>query len=496
MFKNAVALLDSDDKLLNKAVSSGLKDLGNISPAKDAVTNVSSMAEQIKGAGIILIQESLLEENPDLIEWINSLEPFADAWVIVSDSIELSEDCSPNLDTRIDCSISRQNIISDSGEVLHSRIQRRLKQKDLLEELGIISKSPRIGMIAETIEKVGPTDLSVLIVGPSGSGKEIIARALHSRSGRANKPFIALNCGAIPEGLIESELFGHEKGAFTGSVARRDGFFAKADGGTLFLDEIGEMKPDMQVKLLRVLEEGVVHPLGSSQPRTVNVRAIAATNLDLNEAMRSGRFRDDLFFRLAGVKIQVPSISERPEDIVPLLAFFSKDTSITGYTSEALKMLGEYHWPGNVRQLKNFVVRMTVEVGSGEVGAPAVRRYLEEQWSQNTALPVVTADASEQIGQELIYRALLQLGAEVKSLRELIHSNQTIPGAQFGKTATSNSAEVTPESFAQSGSIEEMEARMMAQTLKETDGNRRLTARRLGIGERTLYRKLKKFGLN
>lgn len=496
MFKHAVALLDSDDNRLSKAVSSGLKNLGKISVAKDAVTNVSILAKQIEGAGIVLIQENLLEGNPDLVGWINSLEPFADAWVIVSESNERNENCSPDPDTRIDCSLSRQNIISDSGEGLHSRIQRRLKQKDLLEELGIISKSPRIGLIAETIDKVGPTDLSVLIVGPSGSGKEKIARALHLRSDRENKPFVALNCGAIPEGLIESELFGHEKGAFTGSVARREGFFAKADGGTLFLDEIGEMKPDMQVKLLRALEEGVIHPLGSAQPRTIDVRAIAATNLDLNEAMASGRFRDDLYFRLAGVKIQLPSISERPEDILPLLAFFSKDTSITGYSSEALKMLDEYHWPGNVRQLKNFVVRMTVEAGSGEVGASDVSRYLEEQWSQNSALPAVATDAREQIGQELIYRALLQLGAEIKTLRELIQSSPASPDAQTAKTATSNFAEVTPESFVQSGSIEEMEARMMAQTLKETDGNRRLTARRLGIGERTLYRKLKKFGLN
>jgi DNA-binding NtrC family response regulator len=343
----------------------------------------------------------------------------------------------------------------------------------------------------------------------------MVARAIHQLSERADGPYVAVNCGAIPEGLIESELFGHEKGAFTGSVAKRSGYFTQADGGTILLDEIGEMKPDMQVKLLRTLEDGVFYPLGSDKPQRANVRVIAATNRDLESAINSGAFRDDLYFRLAGVKLITPSLAERREDIFPLLALFSAETQLAGYSSEALSELQQFDWPGNVRQLKNFVTRMGALVGDREVSLPDVRRYTSEHGFRGHSLPALTTDSEPKVGQELIYRALLSLGAEVKGLRELIVANLPGAGIPQGGAEYSDLGDVTDvtdigpldnpadinnlslhDSASEIGSLEEMEARLMDQTLRDTGGNRRLAAERLGIGERTLYSKLKKYGLS
>jgi len=370
-----------------------------------------------------------------------------------------------------------------------SKVKQILQTKDLLARYKIIGRSAKMKAVADTVQRIAPTEVTVLIVGPSGSGKELVAEAIRQDSKRSKGPFITFNCGALAEGVLESELFGHEKGAFTGSVGKREGLFAKAEGGTIFLDEIGETPPAMQVKLLRVLEDGTYYPVGSSTPRKVNVRVMAATNRDLTEALKERQFREDLYFRISAVKIIVPSLLERKEDIQPLLQYFWRKREGLDYTDSALELLMKYDWPGNVRQLKNFAERMTALKPTGLIDVSDVERFLAEQHAVFKNLPVSTGKTTEEAGQELIYRAILSLGNEVRYLRDLITAN--LP-AESGN----DSVNAGRGRFGKATTVEHMENSLIEQTLKETGGNRKETARRLGIGERTLYRKLKKFGLS
>jgi DNA-binding NtrC family response regulator len=299
---------------------------------------------------------------------------------------------------------------------------------------------------------------------------------------------VAINCGALAEGILESELFGHEKGAFTGSVGKREGLFAKAEGGTIFLDEIGETQPAMQVKLLRVLEDGAYYPVGSSTPRRANVRVVAATNRDLTEAIADRRFREDLYFRISAVKLVVPSLLERRSDIQPLLHHFWRDNPELEYTDAALERLMQYDWPGNVRQLRNFATRMVALKPNGLVETGDVDRFIQEQHASAKHLPVSTGRTVEEAGQELIYRAILQLGNEVRMLRNLITANLPTETVVSPITGVGGPAEST-------STMDDMERALIDKMLRETGGNRKETARRLGIGERTLYRKLTKYDL-
>jgi DNA-binding NtrC family response regulator len=368
------------------------------------------------------------------------------------------------------------------------RITLVIADKKLLDSYGIVARTANMRALARTIHKIAPTDVSVLIVGPSGSGKELVARALHQASSRSKGPFVAINCGAIPEGLLESELFGHEKGAFTGSVGKREGLFRKAEGGTILLDEIGETKPEMQVKLLRVLEDGTYYPVGSSTPERANARVVAATNRDLTEAIADRHFRDDLYFRISAVKLVVPALMERRGDIQPLLQYFWRDQQGFDYSAGALERLMRYDWPGNVRQLRNFASRMAALKPTGLVETEDVDSFLSEQHATAQHLPVSTGRTVDEAGQELIYRAILSLGNEVRLLRNLITSN--LPGDTAAATEP-----MTAQAYETGSTMEEMEEALIRQVLRDSGGNRKETARRLGIGERTLYRKLAKFNL-
>ncbi|UCD65109.1 MAG: sigma-54-dependent Fis family transcriptional regulator [Candidatus Zixiibacteriota bacterium] len=382
------------------------------------------------------------------------------------------------------------HIPADLGqEGVAKKVAQILRSKELLARFNIIGRSPKMKLVAETIDRIAPTEVAVLIVGPSGSGKELVARAIHDYSSRAQKSFVAINCGAIAEGVLESELFGHEKGAFTGSVSKRDGLFHKADEGTIFLDEIGETRPDMQVKLLRVLEDGTYYPVGSSVAQRANVRVVSATNRDLTEAISERSFREDLYFRIGVVKIILPPLFERSCDIQPLLQHFSRKSPKLTYSDSAVDLLTRYDWPGNVRQLKNFVDRMAALKPEGMVEADDVQRFIEEQHTVAVNLPVKTGRTVEEAGHELIYHAILSLGSEIKMLRDLITSH--LPSETPPEELPSEAAEVT-----KGMSMEQMEKLMIEQVLDETRGNRKEAARRLGIGERTLYRKLKKYGLS
>ncbi|MFH1686950.1 MAG: sigma-54 dependent transcriptional regulator [bacterium] len=377
-------------------------------------------------------------------------------------------------------------------EAVRDKINSILASQELLRRQSIVGRSPRMKMVAQTIGRVAPTEMSVLIVGPSGSGKELVAQAIHDGSLRAERPSVAVNCGALAEGVLESELFGHAKGAFTGSVGKREGLFHRADGGTIFLDEIGDTSPQMQVKLLRVLEDGTYYPVGSSTPRKADVRLISATNRDLTEAIAEGEFREDLYFRIAVVRIEVPPLLDRKEDIQPLLHHFWRNCPKLSYSDSALQRLMDYDWPGNVRQLRNFTDRMVALVGTGVVEVADVDQFLDEQRQSTTHLPVSTGKTVEEAGQELIYRAIMQLGNEIRMLRDLIISN--LPDKD-GITMPEDQAESRMAEFDVT-SMDQMEKELIRRTLARYRGNRKETANNLGIGERTLYRKLKKYNLS
>ena len=359
---------------------------------------------------------------------------------------------------------------------------------------GIIGQSPEIQEIVDTLQQVAPTDIPVLITGESGTGKEVIAKAIHGASKRAQKEIVAVNCGAIPEGLIESELFGHERGAFTSATETRKGYFEIADGGTIFLDEIGEMPLATQVKLLRVLESGEYMRVGSSMTRRTDVRVIAATNKVLEYEVQQKRFREDLYFRLRSVNIHLPPLRERKEDIPLLVEHFVKEVTeknqiqFDGFTDDATELLMKYDWPGNIRELKNVIESMLVLEGGKLLTANEVKKYLQNQFPNTQRnLPVFTNKSVEQAERELIYRALIDLKSNIMEMRKLLEERLLHSNGNNKALAVPAAEDVL--------SLDEMERRMIQAALERHNGNRRLAANDLNISERTLYRKIKEFGL-
>jgi transcriptional regulator with PAS, ATPase and Fis domain len=368
-------------------------------------------------------------------------------------------------------------------------------------QMGIIGSSIEIKEIVDVILQVAPTDITVLITGESGVGKEVIAKAIHQASSRGPKPMISVNAGAIPEGIIESELFGHEKGAFTGAGDTRKGYFELADGGTVFLDEIGELPVGTQVKFLRVLENGEYMRVGSATPRTCDVRVIAATNKDLEQEVRNGNFRSDLFFRLRSINIHVPALRDRPEDIPLLVTEFARQVGdknkivFHGITADAMEILKQYRWPGNIRELRNMVESMIVIERGKLIDAADVRKYLHSKEETSRNLPVHTHKSPEQVERELIYRALLEVKSDIMEIKHLLVQR---PGSSIPVSPQYVEANVDTDNH-ESGDrfvpLDEMEKRMIIGALDRFNGNRRLAAKALNISERTLYRKIKEFGL-
>jgi transcriptional regulator with PAS, ATPase and Fis domain len=366
---------------------------------------------------------------------------------------------------------------------------------------GIVGESVAIREILDVIRQVGPTDITVLVSGESGVGKEVVAKEVHAASARARKPLITVNSGAIPEGIIESELFGHERGSFTGASEQRKGYFELADGGTIFLDEIGELPLSAQVKFLRVLENGEYLRVGSSVPRKVDVRVIAATNKDLEAEVRAGRFRQDLYFRLRSVNIAIPPLRSRPEDVVPLVRHFASEIAakngirFQGITDAALEALREYAWPGNVRELRNIVESMIVLERGKKIKEEDVRRYLNagRVMPEERNLPVHVAGRSvEQAERELILRALLDIKTNLLELKDLFGMHG---GGTDGGPRSQGAVAVGQAAGEANLSLDGMERRMIAEALERHKGNRRIAARVLNISERTLYRKIKEYGL-
>lgn len=372
------------------------------------------------------------------------------------------------------------------------------KYKKIQEEVGIVGHSEEIREVVELIMSVAPTNISVLITGDSGVGKEVVAKAIHKLSPRKNKMMIAVNCGAIPEGLLESELFGHEKGAYTGAIATKKGYFELADGGTIFLDEIGETPLQTQVKLLRVLESGEFMRVGSGELRKGDVRVITATNRDLSKMVQAKQFRKDLYYRLKAITINIPPLRDRKEDIPLLLKHFIEETvkenniEFKGFSEEAMRRIEDSDWSGNIRELKNFVESVMVLAAGKEVDISLVKEHLpdhQEVLSSSSSLPVPVHTSVEQAERELIYKALLSLGVEIRDMKQILldfnrNNHQVI---QREVEDVQYSDEVQP--------IEEMEKQLIKKAMIKFNGNKRKAANALKISERTLYRKLKDYEL-
>ena len=404
----------------------------------------------------------------------------------------------------------------DPGEVA-ATVRRLVDRRRLQKRTGILGESAPIQEVLVKIEQMAPVTSTVLIEGESGTGKELVARAIHDLSPRHAKPFIAVNAAGLPETLLESELFGHEKGAFTGAAERRLGRFELANGGTIFLDEVGEMPPPTQVKLLRVLEDRSFFRVGGTQPIQVDVRVIAASNRSLKEAVALGTFRDDLFYRLNVLSVYLPPLRERRSDI-PLLvrtfiAEFAKqhDRNFRGITPDAMQLIVDADWPGNVRQLKNLIESMVVLAPEGEIRSRDIPPDIREG---RRALPVrIDVPKSGAGSQELefIFRTLVDLKMQLEDLRQRIDGrpSQRVEvievggGSEGGRQieATLDPLAPSPEPLApviyKAGmSMSDVERAAIDAALRETHGNRRKAAETLGIGERTLYRKLKEYAID
>jgi DNA-binding NtrC family response regulator len=397
--------------------------------------------------------------------------------------------------------------------------RRLIERRRLQQATGISGQSPPIHELLVKLEQIGPVSTTVLVQGESGTGKELVAKALHDLSPRRGKAFIAVNCSALPETLLESELFGHEKGAFTGAAERRLGRFELADQGTIFLDEIGDVPLSVQVKLLRVLESRTFFRVGGTQPIKVDVRVIAATNRALRDLVAVGEFREDLYYRLSVLNIYLPPLRERREDIPLLVRRFIREFSRThdrtfrGITAEALQRLVEAPWPGNVRQLRNLIESMVVLAPGTEIRASDIPQDVLEG---PTVLPVLsagrhggtTAEGPLVGSQELefILRGLMDLRLQIEELRRrLDERGPGRPGVQVIEVPESTLTPIeidsgepqpAPTVLYRSGmTMADVERATIAAALRECQGNRRKAAAVLGIGERTLYRKIKEYHL-
>jgi len=394
-------------------------------------------------------------------------------------------------------------------KVLAEQVERLLRLRRVRRDSGIVGQSPAVRELISTIAQVAPLDVPVLIQGESGTGKELVARALHAHSARVDAPFVSVNVGSLAESLLASELFGHEKGAFTGAVEQHQGVFERAKGGTLFLDEVGEMPPSMQVQLLRVLETGEFTRVGGRKTLVTDIRLITATHRKLEEEIRRGVFRSDLYYRLKVVKIDLPPLRERVEDILILahhfLALANRKHRLDhkGFTREATEKMLRYLWPGNVRELRNVVQSMAV-LGKGpylgvEDLPPEVQGELETERPLPMAFPPEGRPGSG-TSDPLLAHTLLGMAADLKEILRRLEALEERLGVKEGPGGIPWSreapvAEVTPLGSEGGGELENAEKAMIQSCLRQNGGNRRRTAQQLGISERTLYRKLKRYGM-
>jgi len=401
--------------------------------------------------------------------------------------------------------------------------------QSIKQRYNIVGNCEALNRVLDVALQVAPTDLSVLIIGESGVGKEIIPRVIHDNSPRRREKYFAINCGSIPEGTIDSELFGHVKGSFTGAINDSPGYFGVADKGTLFLDEVGELPIATQARLLRVLENGEYIPVGATEVRKTNVRIVAATNVNIRQAISEGRFREDLYYRLNQVPVQMPPLRERGEDIVLLFRLFAMQTAEkyrmdkVVLTEEAKQMLMRYKWPGNIRQLKNITEQISV-LSTDRTITPDILAKFIPQDQETTQLATIhkEGDHSFENEREILYKILFELRANVNDMRrEMSTLKKQIEDVQVGglQAATSlptttmtpaNISTITPQLTTMEDAVAEeyvepeqenlnlndLGRQMLEKALQRNGGNRKRAAQELGISDRTLYRRLKQYGLD
>ena len=398
--------------------------------------------------------------------------------------------------------------------------------QDIKNRFGIIGNSPLLERAIDIAMQVAPTDLSVLITGESGTGKEVFPQIIHQLSARKHGPYIAVNCGAIPEGTIDSELFGHEKGSFTGANEMRKGYFEVANGGTIFMDEVAEMPLATQARLLRVLETGEFIKVGSSKSQKTNVRVVAATNVNLSDAIAKGKFREDLYYRLNTVPIIVPSLRERKDDIPLLFRKFAADFGskyrmpYVKLNAEAEDVLANYYWQGNVRQLKNTTEQISIIEKSRDINAETLQKYLPESTASKLPMLFKGEHDAELSERELLYKVLFDMRKDVGDLKRIVfgmlQGRNDQPNTELFQREAASVSSKTPAEFIPIGqrlpvvpaehiqehvdveeafSIEEKEVEMIKKALQKYKGRRNKAAKELGISERTLYRKITKYGL-
>ncbi|MBT3418421.1 MAG: sigma-54-dependent Fis family transcriptional regulator [Flavobacteriales bacterium] len=382
--------------------------------------------------------------------------------------------------------------------------------KQAKQRFGIIGNSPLLDRAIDIALQVAPTDISVFISGESGTGKENIPKIIHQSSSRKHNSYVAINCGAIPEGTIDSELFGHEKGSFTGAVDSRKGYFEVADEGTIFLDEVAELPQSTQVRLLRVLESGEFMKVGSSRSIKTDVRVIAATNVNVQEAVKNGKFREDLYYRLNTISIFMPPLRERKEDISLLFRKFSSDFSDKYNTpsvrldDSATEIITNYNWPGNIRQLKNFVSQISVLEKERNITATTIINSLPKQTNVSNS-PVLFEDKnkSELSEREILYKVLFDMKKDLTELKKITfdlinkEGSTEIQKDVFNEINTSNLIVEDDNSIEikETLSLANQEKNLIIKSLEKHNGKRKLAAEELGISERTLYRKIKEFDL-
>jgi len=405
--------------------------------------------------------------------------------------------------------------------------------QQIKQRFSIVGNSSGLNRALEIAAQVATTDLAVLVTGESGTGKEIIPQVIHQLSSRKHKEYIAVNCGAIPEGTIDSELFGHEKGSFTGAAGSRQGYFEVANGGTIFLDEVAELPMQTQVRLLRVLETGEYLRVGASKAQKTNVRVVAATNENMQQAIAKGKFREDLFYRLSTIPIALPSLRDRGDDIHLLFRKFASDFAERyrmppiRLTDEAITLLNDYRWPGNIRQLKNIVEQLSIIETERSIDAQLLKEYLPELGDSGAL--VVNSLSQESISErELMYKFLFDMKRDLSDLKKLVVEILSQTGGielnpdqnilvnklyqDYGSNVSNAPApqSLMPpkiqeydeqedftlhEDFEESLSLEERERELIQKALEKHRGKRKYAAKELGISERTLYRKIKEFNL-
>ncbi|MHB1158538.1 MAG: sigma-54-dependent transcriptional regulator [Phycisphaerales bacterium] len=448
---HAQVLIVDDEIGHAEVMAEALQRLGHVCTI---VHDLAAAAEELKhGTFDVIITDLVMDSETDglkVLETARQTQPNAETIMVTAHGdvptakAAIRGGAYEFIEKPLDLEVFR-NLVNRAAQTVLLRNQNTALRQQVDDKFGlegIIGTSPAIGRILTTIRQVAPSDIPVLVTGESGTGKELVAHAIHNNSKRTKKPFKPVNCAGLSASILESELFGHIKGAFTGADKDRQGVFEYADGGTLFLDEIGDMPIEMQAKLLRALESGEVVRVGSNEPRHVDVRLISATNHDLDKLIGQGRFREDLMFRIKGVRVHIPPLRERREDIGPLVRHyverFSKklDKPVNRVTDDAMIALTQYQWPGNVRQLINVVQNM-----------------------------VIVCE-----GEELRFE---HIPAEIRSDSDTDASGGSLAGLP----------------------LDQLEKHAIRNTLRLAAGNREQAAKMLGIGERTLYRKLKEYGL-